>query len=73
MHGASQFFLLLLILPENNRKPEFSDAIRGCKVKKKKWVVASIFPFLFCKRKYTNQMESRLPECFTRCEFTSIK
>ena len=54
MHGASQFFLLLLILPENNRKPEFSDAIRGCKEKRKKWVVASIFPFLLCKRKYTN-------------------
>lgn len=36
MHGASQFFLLLLILPENNRKPEFSDAIRGCKEKRKK-------------------------------------
>ena len=38
MHGASQFFLLLLMLPENNRKPEFSDAFRVCKEKRKKLV-----------------------------------
>lgn len=32
----------------------------GCvKRKGKNWVVASTFPFSLCKRKYTNQMESR--------------